>query len=53
MEPIEIITAVVTVASTVSALVPEPRTRLGKRLKRIVDFFAVNLGHAKNKGVDR
>jgi hypothetical protein len=53
MEPIEIITAIVTVASTLSALVPEPRTRLGRRLKRIIDFFAVNLGHAKNKGADK
>lgn len=51
METVEI-SDIITIASVVSALLPEPRSRIGKRLKRIIDFFAVNLGHAKNKGVD-
>lgn len=52
MAVVETITTVVAVASVISALVPEPKTKFGKRLKRLVDVMACNIKHAKNKGVD-
>jgi len=48
---VSIVTAVVTFSSAISAVIPEPKTRLGKRLKRFVDFFACNFGNATNRGV--
>ena len=52
-EVINVVSAIVVCASTISAITPEPKTRFGKRMKRIVDLLAVNVGHAKNKGVDQ
>lgn len=45
------VTTVVAIASVLSAMIPEPKTRFGKRLKRLIDLLAVNIKHATNKGV--
>ncbi len=47
MEEISIITSVITVASVICAALPEPKTRLGKRIRRVVEWFALNIGNAK------
>jgi hypothetical protein len=52
MEITTIVTTTIAVASVLSAIIPEPKTKLGKRLKRLIDVLASNVGHAKNKGVE-
>lgn len=48
---IEALTAIVTGASALAALTPTPKddTFMGK-LYKVVDFLALNLGKAKDKG---
>lgn len=47
---VSIVTAVVTIASTLAAVTPTPKEgTLRAKFYRLVDFLAVNVGRAKDK----
>lgn len=45
-----VVTTVVTAASAVCAILPAPKTRFGKVLRRLIEVLALNLGSAKSVG---
>ena len=49
-EVISVATGVVTVASVIVAVLPEPKTRLGKRIFKLIDFLSLHMGHIKKRG---